>query len=244
MRRRIIISGGNGRLCKEIIRANDLYHYIVSPTKEQMDIRDEKSIRMYMEASEPDIFIHTAALTKPLSRHEEDIKASIDSNIIGTCNIVKACDSMGVKLVYISTDYVYPKGSDGATEADPLLPFTNYGWSKLGGECAVAMYKNSLILRGAFFETPFPYDKAYTNIVKNQLYQNVCAQLILALLNEKGVINIGSAKSQTIFEFALKTKPDVQEITCFDDSVSPRMVLDVRKLLSLIKDEKLLNLIS
>lgn len=243
MKRKITISGGNGRLCKELVRANNLHH-IVSPTREQMDIRDPASIRMYMEISKPDVFIHTAALTKPLSRHEEDITASIDANIIGTCNVVKVCSSMGVKLIYISTDYVYPKDSDGAKETDALLPFTNYGWSKLGGECAVAMYKNSLILRGAFFERPFPYDKAYTNIVKNQLYQNVCAQLILALMDETGVINIGSSKAESIFEFALKTKPDVEQSMCLDSSVSPRMVLDVQKLVNLIKDEKLLSLIS
>lgn len=244
MRRTILISGGNGRLCKELIRANDLYHRIVSPTREQMDIRNENSIRFYLEAVEPDIFIHTAALTKPLSRHDRDISASIDSNIIGTCNVVKACAPLGIKVIYISTDYVYPKGSDGAKETDPLLPFTNYGWSKLGGECAVAMYKNSLILRGAFFERPFPYPRAYSNIVKNQLYQNVGAQLILALLDQKGVINIGSIKEQTIYEFALKTKNDVSSALCSDPNVSPRMVLDVQKLVSLIKDDKLLDLVS
>lgn len=244
MRKTILISGGNGRLCKELVRANNLYHHIVAPTREQMDVRNEKSIKAYIEAVEPHVFIHAAALTKPLSRHDEDIVSSIDSNIIGTCNVVKACSSFGVKIIYISTDYVYPKGSDGARETDPLLPFTNYGWSKLGGECAVAMYNNSLILRGAFFERPFPYPKAYSNIVKNQLYQNICAELILALLEERGVINIGSAQAQTIYEFALKTKPDVESIECTDSDVSPRMVLNVEKLLSLIRDQKLLDLVS
>lgn len=243
MSKRIIISGGNGRLSKEIVRAND-GHFMVSPTRNQMDIRDEKSIRMFMETIEPDVFIHTAALTKPLSLHHTDIKSSIDTNIIGTCNVVKACHDMNVKLVYISTDYVYPKNSDGAKESDPLKPFTNYGWSKLGGECAVAMYPNSLILRGAFFERPFPYDKAYTNVVKNQLYQNDCAKLILALLDQKGIINIGSSIAKTIYEFAKMTKTNVEKATCHDESVSHHMVLDVGKLKGLIQDGKLLSLLS
>ncbi len=242
MNRTLLISGGNGRLCKEIVQANENYT-IIAPTRQQMDIRNEKSIDDIIGLVNPDIFIHTAAITKPLALHNTDINASIDTNIIGTCNVVKSCSKQNIKLVYISTDYVYPNGSDKAKETDPLLPFTNYGWSKLGGECAVAMYANSLILRGAFFERPFPYDKAYTNVSKNQLYQNVCAQLILALLDEKGVINIGADKSATIYEFALKTKPDVQPTECNDPTVANRMVLDTAKLMDLIKDEKLLHLL-
>ena len=243
MRKKILISGGNGKLCKELVRANELYHYIVTPTRQQMDIRNEKSIKSYMDIVEPDVFIHAAALTKPLSIHETDIKASIDTNIIGTCNVVKACASMGVKLVYISTDYVYPKESNGAKETDPVLPFTKYGWSKLGGECAVSMYKNSLILRGAFFESPFPYDVAYVNVIKNQLYQNVGAKLVLSLIDQNGIINIGSNKVQSIYDFALKTRPDVKQALCSKEDVSSTMVLDVQKLIGLITDEKLLSLV-
>ena len=78
--------------------------------------------------------------------HEKNINLSIKKNIIGTCNIVRVCNEYNVKLIYFSTNYVYPGKRGNYKETDPILPCNNYGWSKLGGECAVQMYKNSLIL--------------------------------------------------------------------------------------------------
>ena len=49
-------------------------------------------------------------------------------------------------------------------ESSPVKPPNNYAWSKLGGECAVQMYKNSLIPRLSITERPFNYKIAYTNI--------------------------------------------------------------------------------
>lgn len=233
--KRILISGGNGRLCSEIAKVNSS-HFILAPDRTGMDITDLHSIGVAIDGANPDIFIHAAALTKPLSLHD-DIARSIDTNIIGTCNVVKACSAKGVKLVYISTDYVYPKESENAREGDPVLPFTKYGWSKMGGECAVAMYENSLILRGAFFESPFPYDQAYTNVVKNQMYQTESARIILSLLEQKGVINIGSEKAQSIFEFAQATKSDVKPVEFTGDGVSKRLILNIERMRSVLKGE-------
>ena len=73
------------------------------------------------------------ALTRPMVLHTENPDLSISTNIIGTSNVVLACMESNVKLVYISTDYVYP-GTDGNyKEEDPLLPVNLYAWSKLGG---------------------------------------------------------------------------------------------------------------
>ena len=72
--------------------------------------------------------------------HEEDINKSINLNIIGTANITKACKDYNVKLIYFSTNYVYPGITGNYKEKDALHPINNYAWSKLGGECAVAMY--------------------------------------------------------------------------------------------------------
>ena len=49
------------------------------------------------------------------------------------------------RLIYMSTDYVYPGTTGNYKEEDPLLPINDYAWTKLGGECAVQLYNNSLI---------------------------------------------------------------------------------------------------
>ena len=56
---------------------------------------------------------------------------------------------------YFSTGYVYQGIKGNYSETDPVKPFNNYGLSKLAGECAVSMYKNSLILRICMTEKPF-----------------------------------------------------------------------------------------
>ena len=68
---------------------------------------------------------------------------------------------MKIKLVYISTGYVYPGKKGNYKETDPLRPWNNCGWSKLGGEASVQMYKNSLILRANISQSPFVHKKAF-----------------------------------------------------------------------------------
>ena len=77
--------------------------------------------------------------------HEKKIEKSINTNIIGTSNIVKICYKYNIKLIYFSTNFVYPGKKGNYKESDPILPVNSYGWSKLGGESAVHLYKNSLI---------------------------------------------------------------------------------------------------
>ena len=76
--------------------------------------------------------------------HKKNITKSINTNIIGTANIVKACQKNNIKLIYFSTNYVYQGIKGNYSETDPVLPINNYAISKFGGECSVQMYENSL----------------------------------------------------------------------------------------------------
>jgi len=145
-----------------------------------------------------------------MSIHEEDIVKSISINIIGTANVVKYCEKYNVKLIHISTDYVYPSNATNVKEDDGLLPFNNYGWSKLGAESSVQMYKNSLILRLSFLPKPFPFPKAFNNIVRNVDYIDDVAKNILSVLDEFGVMNIGSDNIKNMYELALETNSEVE----------------------------------
>mgnify|MGYP003323368223 CR=1 FL=1 len=111
-----------------------------------------------------------AGLSRPMDQHEKKISRSINLNIIGTSNLVIACSEMKVKIIYISTSYVYPNKGSSFRETDSVLPWNNYGWSKLGAECAVQMYKNSLILRVCMTEKPFVHKRAFTNMYTNFIY--------------------------------------------------------------------------
>ena len=134
---------------------------------------------------------------------------SITKNIIGTCNIVNECSKRNIKLIYFSTNYVYPGVRGNYKESSALLPINNYAWSKLGGECAAQMYKNSLILRLSITEKPFIHKKAFSNIVTNFMYQENAVPIILKLIDKKGIINIGG-KSQSVYEFAKKDNKNIK----------------------------------
>ena len=67
--------------------------------------------------------------------HEKNISNSISTNIIGTSNVVKICSQYNIKLIYFSTNYVYPGKKGDYSENDPVLPINNYALSKFGGEC-------------------------------------------------------------------------------------------------------------
>ena len=78
--------------------------------------------------------------------HEKEISKSINLNIIGTCNLVAACSEKKIKIIYFSTQYVYPGKKGNYKETDSLLPTMNYGWSKLGGNVRFKCIKILLCL--------------------------------------------------------------------------------------------------
>lgn len=202
--KKLLISGGNGNFAKEIVKQNTEYE-VYSPTRSEMDITNLDAVKEVVRTFQPDIFLHPAALTRPMVLHTETPELSVESNIIGTSNVVLACMESDVKLVYISTDYVYP-GTDGNyKEEDPLLPVNLYAWSKLGGECAVRLYKNSLILRVSMTQKPFVHTKALVDSKKSLLYIEEAAELSLRLFHEFGIINLGGDSTNS-YDFVRKNE--------------------------------------
>ena len=146
-----------------------------------------------------------------MTQHEKNIIKSINLNIIGTCNIVIACKKLNIKLIYFSTSYVYPGNKGNYKETDPVLPVNKYAWSKLGGEAAVQMYENSLIIRACMTEKPFIHDKALADVYLNFIFQEKIAKTLPKLLKKKGVLNVGGP-IQTVYEFAHKYNHSVKKI--------------------------------
>ena len=177
--KKILISGGSGKLAKCIINNISIKYKIIAPFKNEMNVINKDQIEEYIIKYKPDYFIHAAALTRPMIRHDNNSDISILTNIIGTSNVVLLCIKYNIKLIYISTDYVYPGDKGNYKEMDDLLPFNKYGWSKLGGECAVKLYDNSLILRCCICDKPFPHEYAFVDVKKSYLYNNEVAKTIL-----------------------------------------------------------------
>ena len=203
----ILITGGDSRFASELKKAKSKFKLIFCG-KKKLDILSLKSIRKNFLRYKPDYILHLAGLSRPMKIHEKNIIKSVSLNIIGTANIVKECFKNKIKLIYISTNYLYPGNKGNYKETDALLPWNNYGWSKLGGESSVQMYKNSLIIRCALTEYPFKHKKAFSDVKSNFIYHKDFIPILFKIINKKGVINVGK-KSQTIFNFVKKDKKNI-----------------------------------
>ena len=208
--KKILITGGDGRFASELKKIKTNLQFIFL-NKKQLNICNLKSITSAIKKYKPKIILHLAGLSRPMDIHKKNIDKSINLNIIGTSNLVTACSKYKIKIIYFSTSYIYPGTKGNYDENDPLLPWNNYGWSKLGGECAVQMYENSLILRANMTEKPFLHKKAYANVKSNFIYHEDIAKIFLKVINKKGIYNIGG-KSQTIYNFAKKNNANVKKI--------------------------------
>ena len=209
MTKKIIVTGGEGRFAKILKKKNKKLNLIFL-SKKQCNILNIRTIENCIKKFKPKTIIHTAALSRPMNVHETNISKSIDLNIIGTANIVKACKKHNIKIIYFSTGYVYEGKKGNYVESDPVKPFNNYGLSKLGGECAVRMYKNSLTLRITMTEKPFSHKKAYTNLKTNFVFHEEIAEILPKIINKKGILNIGGP-SQSVYKFAKKYNSQIKK---------------------------------
>ena len=227
MMQKFLFTGGDGSLCKEFKKLeSELFIFL---NKDEMDITDSRNVEKIFLKHDFDYIIHTAALTRPMFIHEKDPYKSIDVNIIGTSNVVKACIKFNKKIIYISTDYVYGTG-ENFNEKSPLLPCNKYSWSKLGGECAVMMHQSHLILRVAMTQFPFPHEYAYTNIFKSSIWIDQIPKIVIKYKHLNGVLNVGT-KSQSIYDFVSKRQKNIlpKEASCEEQTKTFSISLDLSK---------------
>jgi|TARA_B100000767_G_scaffold253433_1_gene258023 dTDP-4-dehydrorhamnose reductase len=232
---KIVVTGGSGRFGKILKDAtNEKYKF---PNRNKLNIMSLSSIEKYLKENNVKTLIHLAGLSRPMLEHEKNIIKSINLNIVGTCNIVIVCKKLNIKLIYFSTSYVYPGNKGNYKETDPILPVNNYAWSKLGGEAAVQMYKNSLIIRACMTEKPFVHDKALTDVYLNFIFQEEIAKILPKLIKMKGILNVGGP-IQTVYKFASKYNPSVKKISSINIKkviYKKKMSMNISKFTKIIK---------
>lgn len=206
---KIVFTGGSGRFGK-VLRKKLKKKNFLFPSSKKLNILRVSSIEKYLNYHKPKFFVHMAALSRPMDIHDNMIDKSIETNIIGTANVVSVCFKKKIKLIYFSTQYVYPGTRGNYKEDDSLYPVNNYGWSKLGGECAVKMYKNSLIIRLSMTERPFIHKEAFHDVKSNFIFHDKILPFLFKVYKKKGIINIGGP-IQTIYNFAKKNNPNVKK---------------------------------
>jgi len=134
---RMMITGANGLLGREISRFFSRGYEILRTDREECDVtRARECLRVIGEFS-PDVVVHCAAYTA-VDRAEGEEEAAFALNARGTRNVALACREHGALLVTFGTDYVFDGTSERPySENDPTGPLSAYGRSKLAAEEAV-----------------------------------------------------------------------------------------------------------
>jgi dTDP-4-dehydrorhamnose reductase len=202
---KILFTGGSGLLGKEIRK---LLPKAVFPSHDAFDITNKEQMNKYLDGKKIDCIVHAAAFTSP-PKINEDPKKAVFANIIGTSNLVMICMEKNIRLIYISTDYVFRGDAGNYGENDPVMPVNKYAWSKLGGECAVHLYDKSLIIRTSFGENQFPYPKAFKDQWTSRLPVSQFADYLAKIIftDITGVLHIGGDR-KSVYEYAKSISPE------------------------------------
>lgn len=131
---RILITGGKGmlgRTLQSVLQEND----IIVADLPDCDITDATKFDQFLAQAEPEVVIHCAAMTA-VDKCESEVDFAYKLNAIGSANVASACFRHGVRLIAISTDYVFDGKLDRPYNEFDIAGGANtvYGASKFAGE--------------------------------------------------------------------------------------------------------------
>lgn len=166
---KVLVTGVKGQLGYDVVNELEKQNIeAVGVDIEEMDITDSASVNKVIKEVNPDAVIHCAAWTAVDAAEDEDKKEKVKLvNVNGTQNIANVCKELDIKMMYISTDYVF--NGEGTKPWQPdckdYAPQNVYGQTKLDGELAVANTLNKyFIVRIAWV-----FGKNGNNFIKTML---------------------------------------------------------------------------
>lgn len=138
---KVLVTGTKGQLGYDVVKELEKRgHTAVAVDIEEMDITDAGSVDQVITEAGVEAVIHCAAYTA-VDAAEENEELCRKVNAEGTENIAKVCKKLDLKMIYISTDYVFDgKGERPWEPDDERHPLNMYGQTKYEGELAVEKY--------------------------------------------------------------------------------------------------------
>lgn len=197
----ILLTGASGRLGQAIVNSG-IFPHLYTPGMGEFDITSPVSIEKYFKKHDFDAIIHCAALARMAECESDPVKA-IQTNIIGTCNLVNAVikkenrSKTAIRFVHISSDGVYPGVGGRYSEKSETIPYNKYGWTKLGAESAVNLLSDFCIIRTSFFDPKnIKFDCSATDSYSSKVEIGYLARAIPAVVENGfvGTVNIGGRR--------------------------------------------------
>jgi dTDP-4-dehydrorhamnose reductase len=177
---RLVVTGASGLLGNQIVKsARDRFEVIplhnarpLHANSLRLDIVNSKDVSKLLVKLKPGSVIHTASETN-VDKCETQREHAWKVNVDGTGNIATACQKIGARLIYISTDYVFDGERGNYKEKDMPNPINHYGYTKLEAEQqATQRCENYLILRTSVIYGWHPWKQNFATWVIDQLRQS------------------------------------------------------------------------
>lgn len=163
---KVLVTGIKGQLGHDVMQCLAKREIeAVGADIEEFDITDFKGTRDFIVAVKPDVVIHCSAYTA-VEKAEDDMELCMAVNGTGTENIAKVCKELNSKMLYISSDYVFPGVGENFYEVTDIPnPLGRYGKTKQAGEEAVKKILNQYFI----VRTSWVFGKNGSNFVKTML---------------------------------------------------------------------------
>lgn len=163
---KILVTGVKGQLGYDVMKVLQARNIeCLGADIEDFDITDAEATSAFIINYHPDAVIHCSAYTA-VDKAEDNIELCKAVNGQGPRNIAAVCKEIDAKMVYISTDYVFPGTGDREYEVnDPTGPLGAYGQTKLDGELAV----KELLTKYFIVRISWVFGKNGNNFVKTML---------------------------------------------------------------------------
>lgn len=211
---KILLLGASGKLGIYLTnQINNLNINLSTPTHKECPIENYDILYNTIKNEKPNIIIHAAGYVNT-EGCENDKQLCLDSNVLGTFNVAKICRLLNIKLVFISSEYVFGGDEDEYTIDSKVNPKNTYGISKACGEFIVKTLDNYLVIRAPFIrDKKFPYEYAFKDqFTSRQYVHQIIDKIIdLSLSNKIGIKHI-VGKYQSVYNLAKQSKSDVKPI--------------------------------
>ena len=231
-KKKVVITGGTGLLgCSGALKLKDKWEMSLWSrgytglfpwtTSRIVALEDLNSINAALDLDTPDVLIHAAGMTN-VDDCEKNHYRSYISNVITTKLLAKACDSRGIKFVYISTDHL-TADKEASTELEIGFPVNVYAKTKLEGEFeALNINPNSLIVRTNFVTWGNAHRKSFIDFIVDNLrekknitlfedvrFNPLTAELLLSYVDdlvtkgESGIFNLSADDKMSKYDFGM-----------------------------------------
>jgi dTDP-4-dehydrorhamnose reductase len=235
---RILVTGSNGLLGQKLttLIEKEGTHYLIATARGQsvlpitngefhnLDATDRNAVMSVLEAAHPDVVIHTAAMTN-VDQCETDREGCWKANVTAVENIIEACQLFNIRLVHVSTDFIFDGSRGPLDETATPAPVNYYGESKLAAEELILKSTASWCILRTVLVFGITRDMSRSNIVlwvKNNLEQGKNIQVVsdqfrtptlaedlamgcylAATKNAKGIYNISGKDFLSPYDIAI-----------------------------------------